>query len=220
MSFSSRCRVAGWITALLASAVGVWMLLPSRNVRGVTLFESRVNSCTLSPSGISVSLFDGDVGAMASDWYSVTERAAWSPFRHQIFYAYATPVIERVRCRPGDTLGIVGLTSTRSLPLGRMATSLRENPLLFVRDSPLQVPPSRGGGGIGWWTRWGSGLFALGCVGLALTSISRFWRAMARCFGGYVDRQMDALGPGLINERTAHKTSRVWAIALVPALAL
>jgi hypothetical protein len=77
---------------------------------------------------------------MASDWYSVTERAPWSPFRHQIFYAYAPPIIERVRCRSGDTVDIVGLTSMRSLPLGQMATSLRENPLLFVRDSAVHVP--------------------------------------------------------------------------------
>ena len=131
---------------------------------------------------------------MTSFWFSVTERAPWSPFRHQIFYAYATPIIERVRCRPGDTLDIVGLTSTRSLPLGQMATSLRENPLLFVRDSAVHVLPSRGGGGMGWWTWWGSGLLDIGCVGLALTSISRFWRAMTRSLGRYVDRQVDALG--------------------------
>jgi hypothetical protein len=152
MSLSSRCRVAGWLAALLFSAGGAWILLPSRNVRGNTLFESKMNSCTLHPSGISVSLFVGDGGAMTSFWFSVTERAPWSPFRHQIFYAYATPIIAPVRCRPGDTLDIVGLTSTRSLPLGQMATSLRENPLLFVRDSPLHVPPSRGGEGMGWWT--------------------------------------------------------------------
>jgi hypothetical protein len=200
LSFGSGCRVAGWMAGMLFSVVGAWLLLPSRNVRGLTLFESRVNSCTLSPSGISVSLFDGDAGPMASEWYSVTERAPWSPFRHQIFYAYATPVIERVRCRPGDTLDLVGLTSTRSLSLGQMATSLRENPLLFVRDSAVHVPPLRGGGGMGWWNWWGSGLLAIGCVGLALTSISRFWRAMTRSLGSYVDRQVDALGGAEIDE--------------------
>jgi hypothetical protein len=107
MSLSSRCRVAGWLAALLFSAGGAWILLPSRNVRGNTLFESKMNSCTLHPSGISVSLFVGDGGAMTSFWFSVTERAPWSPFRHQIFYAYATPIIAPVRCRPGDTLDIV-----------------------------------------------------------------------------------------------------------------
>ena len=200
MSFSSRCRAAGWITALLVSVAGVWILLPSRNVRGVTLFESRVNSCTLSPSGISVSLFDGDPGAMASDWYSVTERAAWSPFRHQIFYAYATPIILRVRCRAGDTLDLVGLTSTRSLPLGRSAASLREHPLLFVRDAAVHARPPRRGVSMEWWDWWGAGLLAIGCVGLALTSIPRFWRAMTRSLGSYADRQLDALSVGGTDE--------------------
>jgi hypothetical protein len=185
---------------MLFTWVGAWLLLPSRNVRGNTLFETKVETCTLFRSGVSISLFDGDAGAMGSGWSSVTERAPWSPFRHQIFYAYAAPIIEHVRCRPGDTLDIVGITSTRSLPLGQMATSLRENPLLFVRDSALRVPPSRGGGGIGWWTWWGSGLLAIGSVGLALTSIPRFWQAMTGALGRYVDRQMDALGgDGTVN---------------------
>jgi hypothetical protein len=131
---------------------------------------------------------------MASGWSSVTERAPWSPFRHQIFYAYGAPIITGIRCRSGDTLDIVGLRSTRSLPLGQMATALRENPLLFVRDSVLHVPPSRGWGGIGWWTWWGFGLLAIGSVGVAHTSIHRFWRAMTGVLGSYVERQMNALG--------------------------
>ena len=131
---------------------------------------------------------------MTSFWFSVTERAPGSPFRHQIFYAYGAPIITNVRCRPGDTLDLVGPMSMRSLPLGQMAATLRANPLLFVRDSAVHVPSPRGGGGMGWRTWWGAGLLAIGCVGLALASIPRFWRAMTRSLGSYVDRQVDALG--------------------------
>jgi len=179
---------------MLLSVVGAWLLLPSRNVRGNTLFENKVNSCTLSPSDISVSLFIGDAGPVGSTWYSVTERAPGSPFGHQIFYAYASPTLTGVRCRPGDTLDLVGLTSTRSLPLGQMAASLRANPLLFVRDSAMHAPPPRRRGSMEWWDWWGSGLLAIGCAGLVLTSIPRFWRAMTRSLGSYVDRLPDALG--------------------------
>jgi hypothetical protein len=69
LSFRSGCRIAGWIAGMLFSVVGAWLLLPSRNVRGNTLFENKVNSCTLHPSGISVSLFLGDGGAMTSFWF-------------------------------------------------------------------------------------------------------------------------------------------------------
>jgi len=193
LSPSTACRVSGWLTALLLSVVGGWILLPSRNVRGNTLFEKRVDSCTLYPSRIGVSLFIGQPGPMASDWYSVTEREPGSPFRHQIFYAYFTPIITRIRCRPGDTLDLVGLTSTRSLPLGQMAASLRANPLLFVRGSSVHAPPPRSRGSMDWWDWWGYGLLAIGCVGLVLTSTTRLWSAMTGYLGRYIGRQLDTL---------------------------
>lgn len=190
LAFSSWCRAGGWVTAMLLGVVGAWIVLPSRDVRGNTLFEQRIDSCTLDPSGIGISLFLGNGGAMTSYWYSVTERAPLSPFRHQIFYAYASPIITSIRCRAGDTLDLIGPTSTRSLSVGQMAASLRTHPLLFVRDVAAQAPVRRRGS----IDLWGYGLLIVSCSGLVLTSATRLWSAMTGRLDRYLERQFATLG--------------------------
>jgi hypothetical protein len=179
------------------SVLGGWILLPSRNIRGNTLFETEIDSCMLAPSGMTISLFSGDAGPMGSFWYSVTERAPGSPFRHQIFYAYASQIFERVRCRQGDTLDIIGPNSTRSMPLAEIGASLRKKPLLFVRDSIVAAAPPPQWQSIDWW---GCVLLAIGCSGLVLTSTPRFWSAATGYCGRYIARQMETLSRGWPND--------------------
>src|SRR3954467_4236823 len=102
---SLRMRIKGFLGLGLLT-LGVWLLLPSRNVLGNPAFETLQGSCRIA-HGTLVRLYRGDGGATTGYWYSVTTQPGFPWTERQIYGAYSSPVVESVSCH-GDSVSLHG----------------------------------------------------------------------------------------------------------------
>jgi len=121
-------------------ALGIYLLLPPRNLFGNPADERELQHCTLA-DGAEVRLYQGNGGATVAFWYTVTHARGWREPERQIFYAYGYPEIRGIACRP-DGVGLTLLDGSgerqETLPLARIRRELRGRPVTLSQGERLE----------------------------------------------------------------------------------
>jgi hypothetical protein len=147
-------------------ALGVWLVLPSRNWAGSPGSEEQLDECR---DGAGVfRLYVGSGGATVGPWYSVTlRRPGVFQRERQIFYSYGEPAVRSLRCL-SDAVMLENSTGSIRLNYSRAVAELPSGPLLYFdgKLSPPFMQPVR------------IAVITIGWVSLALATVggARFYR--------------------------------------------
>jgi len=119
-------------------ALGVWLVLPSRNWAGSAAGEEQLDECRDTGAGV-FRLYVGSGGATVGPWYSVTlRRPGVFQRERQIFYSYGVPAVRSLRCL-SDAVMLENSTGSIRLNYSRAVTELTSGPLLYF-DGKLSPP--------------------------------------------------------------------------------
>jgi len=120
--------------------LGVWLLVPGRNVVGNPRLETLQRECH-APEGGVFRLYVGDAGAMVAPWFTVTYQSSGAGREQQIFNSFRRPVIDSLRCDPESVL-LSSREGDVRLSYARVHTELVRQPLLYydrqVDDQAIQ----------------------------------------------------------------------------------
>jgi hypothetical protein len=133
-------RLLRWSSALGLCALGIYFLLPSRNLFGNPADERELQHCNLA-DGAEVRLYEGNGGATMAFWYTVTHARGWREPERQIFYAYGYPEIRGVACQSDAvvlTLSDGSGERQEALPLARIRREFRHRPVTLSRGERLE----------------------------------------------------------------------------------
>jgi hypothetical protein len=133
-------RLLRWSSALGFCALGIYLLLPARNLFGNPADERELQHCNLA-DGAEVRLYEGNGGATVAYWYTVTHSRGWREPERQIFYAYGYPEIRGIACRPGAvalTLSDDSGERQELLSLAQIRRELRHRPVTLSRGERLE----------------------------------------------------------------------------------
>jgi hypothetical protein len=133
-------RLLRWLLAVGLCALGIYLLLPPRNLFGNPADEQQLQRCTLA-DGAEIRLYQGNGGATTAFWYTVTHAKGWREPERQIFYAYGYPEIRAIACRPDAvvlTLADGFGERSESLSLARVHRELRHRPVTLSRGERLE----------------------------------------------------------------------------------
>lgn len=160
------------MAALGCMLLGLWLLVPGRNVAGNPAFEREIRRCRL-PTGDLIRLYEGNGGATTAFWYTVTHDGGWSSPERQILFSYGSPEVKEITCgQAGLELAFWdGAEETREvLSLERVRGKLRRKPLTLRMGERVQPGgnPFRWVGTIAGW-----GLLGLGVLVAPLRLLSR-----------------------------------------------
>jgi hypothetical protein len=133
-------RLFGWSCTLGLFALGIYLLLPSRNLFGNPGDERELRRCILQ-DGAVIRLYEGNGGATTAYWYTVTHAKGWREPERQIFYVYGYPEIRAIACRPDTvllTLSDRAGETLKLLPMARIRGELRGRPVALSRGEKLE----------------------------------------------------------------------------------
>jgi hypothetical protein len=135
--------LATWtLVGTLLVAIGVYLVVPSRNAHGNPWREREMASCVLSDSA-EVKLYQGDAGASSASWYSVTHNPKGFEPERQILYRYRSPGLYDLVC---DSAAVIIQTDGEPITLSTaQARGLRQWP---PAERPLRVWRWLGGGAL------------------------------------------------------------------------
>jgi hypothetical protein len=142
--YGARLRV---VLAIVFGLLGIWLIIPGRNVIGNPWVESEIAVCSLPGDAGTIRLYKGGGGATVASWCSVTyEAGGWFSHEHQIYCT--TDVISGIKSE-GDSIVLSGTFSHTSKPtfalsLYRIKAELVERPLIDYRGIDVEgIQPMR-----------------------------------------------------------------------------
>jgi hypothetical protein len=133
-------RLLRWITALTCALLGLWLLLPGRNIAGNPSFEREIRRCRL-PNGDLVRLYEGNGGATTAFWYTVTHDGGWLSPERQVLFSYGSPEVKEIACGPSGvelTFWDGAEKTHEALSLERVRGKLRRKPITLRMGERVQ----------------------------------------------------------------------------------
>jgi hypothetical protein len=120
------------ILAYFMFVLGLYAVVPSRNVRGSPGMERELGRCTLS-DGALIRLYRGEGNATVAFWYTVTHKPRRWGMERQIVFSYSEPTFSQVTC---TSRGLALTDSDESLGVAlstNEARAMRWNPRQYWR---------------------------------------------------------------------------------------
>ena len=130
--------ISRWMIATIVLGLGIWFLIPGRNIAGNPQSEILIDECVAVESGERIRLYRGDGGATVAYWYSLTMDPGMFARERQFFYAYSSPQIDNLRCENGEVT-LVGLSQSFSFPVEKIYREMFDRPMILYRGQPDDV---------------------------------------------------------------------------------
>ena len=116
------------LTIIVGIVIGIWLIIPSRNVSGNPMFETMIQKSKNS-AGNLFRLYSGDGGPTVGPWETVTYDPGLFGREKQIFSNYIEPEIRSIRCEENGLI-LEGPKITILLPYCDMA-KLTRDPIIY-----------------------------------------------------------------------------------------
>jgi hypothetical protein len=121
--------------AFILLGLGLWLLVPGRNVAGNPWMEDLIDECQMIESGERIRLYQMNGGATEALSYSATIDPGMLARERQFFFAYSSPQVEHVKCEARQVT-LVGLDQSFTFPIEKIYHDLLGKPVILYRGTP------------------------------------------------------------------------------------